>query len=196
MLVVHTVEFGHSCAFAEGFPSHAKEPGIFGGANGFSSSFLISSDCYVGVLDLNTLSFTHWVQADLMQNDTPDEDSLIYEFSDVYNILAAGMAGDTIVFYGIARDVMDYSVGLFHLSFNEFTGDRTKVSIGALLDDSLFHLNELVDYYNRMQDKVYIEIRDYTESTIRRYRVRTTGAEALRPCSRSLPAIPDRTCIF
>ena len=145
-------------------PSHAKEPGIFGGANGFSSSFLISSDCYVGVLDLNTLSFTHWVQADLMQNDTPDEDSLIYEFSDVYNILAAGMAGDTIVFYGIARDVMDYSVGLFHLSFNEFTGDRTKVSIGALLDDSLFHLNELVDYYNRMQDKVYIEIRDYTES--------------------------------
>ena len=159
-------------------PSHAKEPGIFGGANGFSSSFLISSDCYVGVLDLNTLSFTHWVQADLMQNDTPDEDSLIYEFSDVYNILAAGMAGDTIVFYGIARDVMDYSVGLFHLSFNEFTGDRTKVSIGVLLDDFPLYLNDIVDYYNRMQTRVYLEIRNYRDA----FDLQISDADNWRKC--------------
>lgn len=146
-------------------PPHAKEPGIFGGANGFSSSFLIASDCFVGVLDLNTLSFEHWVQAEEMHNDTPDESSAYYWFSDVYNIYAAGMVGDTILFYGTARDIMEYfTIGLFQLSFHTYTDDRTKVSIGALLDDSLFHLNELVDYYNRMQDKVYIEIRDYTES--------------------------------
>ena len=146
-------------------PPHAKEPTIFGGANGFSSSFLIASDCFVGVLDLNTLSFEHWVQAEEFQNDTPDESSAYYWFSDVYNILAAGMAGDTILFYGTARDIMDYfTIGLFQLSFHTYTDDRTKVSIGVLLDDYPFYLDDLVDYYNRMQDKVYIEIRDYTES--------------------------------
>lgn len=145
-------------------PQYAEGQRIFGGANGFASSFLLASDCYVGVLDLNSFSFVHWVEKERLNNGPVEEGTLVYNLHGIYHLYAAGMSGDTILYYGITREIKDHITGLFSLSFLPYTSSRTSVSIGILLDQTPGYLRDVIDYYNRMQDQVYIEMHDYRDS--------------------------------
>jgi len=147
-------------------PDYSEGTRIFGRTSGFGNSFFVVSNAFVGMFDTETKNWSHWVKKD----STPATDSqnkdggkeLIYKNSGIDLVVAACKNGENISFYGAADGILQSMNGFFTLSFHNYNSDRKTIRLGRLENGlTLDYLDQIVDYYNRMQNQYFIEILDY-----------------------------------
>lgn len=151
-------------------PGFSEENRIFGSSGGFGNTFFATSNAYIGILDTETKEWSHWVEKQSTEStNSLTEDGtaeLFYNNGGVESVFTAYKNGETISFYGLGDGIIDSIEGFFSLSFHTYDPNRQTIRLGKLQNGLKFgYLNEVVDYYNRMQDQYFIEIVDYNTSS-------------------------------